>query len=227
MKEICKTKSVLAIWIAAIGNMGGIFLIMFTPAFIKTVLKYPVIAVGFQAAIPTLLQFIVKLKAGALSDFLKLEETFKVKLFNSIAFFGMAFFYILVALVASENTQVVSIIFLILSATILGFNTGGFFKSATLVGRHFSYFINSVVQLIACLALLLDPIVIHTFAPDNSASGWSCVFIFFAVNLIITNIIFIFIGSGDPAPFTQSSATDLQTNGEEHSMKPIIKSSQP
>ncbi|KAE9550455.1 hypothetical protein FO519_006320 [Halicephalobus sp. NKZ332] len=226
LKEICKTKSVLAIWIAAIGNMGGIFLIMFTPAFIREVLKYPVIAVGFQAALPTLLQFIVKLKAGALSDLLKYEETFKVKLFNSIAFFGMAFFYILVSLVASENNQIISIIFLILSATVLGFNTGGFFKSATLVGRHFAYFINSIVQLIACLALLLDPVVIYIFSPDNSPSGWSCVFFFFALVLILTNIAFLFLGSGEPAPFTQNSKTDLQTNGEEKSMKPIIKSSQ-
>jgi len=165
----------------------------------------------------------VKLKAGALSDLLKFKETFKVKLFNSIAFFGMAFFYILIALIASEDTQIISIIFLILSAATLGFNTGGFFKSATLVGRHFSYFINSVVQLIACLALLLDPVVIHIFAPENEAFGWSCVFLFFAVILIITNIVFILLGSGEPAPFTESTRTDLHTDTEEQPMKPIIK----
>uniref|UniRef100_A0AC34R549 Major facilitator superfamily (MFS) profile domain-containing protein n=1 Tax=Panagrolaimus sp. JU765 TaxID=591449 RepID=A0AC34R549_9BILA len=155
---IYKSKSVIAIWVAAIGNMGGIFLVMFAPIFIRQVLRYPVIAVGFQAALPTLLQFIVKLKAGAISDYIKLPETTKVKIFNSIAFFGMATFFILIALIASEETQVISIVFLVASATILGFNTGGFFKAATLVGRHYSFFVNAHVQLIAFFEPRIWPI---------------------------------------------------------------------
>jgi uncharacterized membrane-anchored protein len=74
------------------------------------------------------------------------ENKFQVRLFNSIAFIGMGTFLILLAIFASQDTSVLAIIFLILSATILGFNTGGFFKSATLIGRQHSHFVNAIVQ---------------------------------------------------------------------------------
>ena len=36
--------------------------------------------------------------------------------------------------------------FIILSVAMLGFNTGGFFKSSTLVGRQYAYFICAKIQ---------------------------------------------------------------------------------
>ena len=58
----------------------------------------------------------------------------------------MGTFLILLAFVGSEETRGLAIIFLISTAGILGFNTGGFFKSATLVGRQHSHFVNAIVQ---------------------------------------------------------------------------------
>ena len=187
------------------------------------VLHYPYIAVGAFAALPTLFQFFVKLSAGHFSDRLAKPENFKVKLFNSIAFFGMALFFILVALIASVDTQIISIILIILAATILGFNVGGFFKASTLVSRQFSHFVNAHLQVLACLALLFVPLIIYVIAPNNYASEWMIVFFIFAATLIITNIIFCIIGSGEPAAFTGSfPENDLVAhNGEQ--MKPIIK----
>jgi MFS family permease len=221
--EIYKNKAIWAIWIAAFGNMFGVFLIMFTPLFIKKVLHFPYLAVGAFAALPTLFQFFVKLSAGHFSDRLAKPENFKVKLFNSIAFFGMALFFILLALFASVDTQIMSIIFVIAAATILGFSCGGFFKASTLVSRQFSHFVNAHLQVLACLALLLVPLLVYWIAPNNTSDEWATIFYIFAGTLIITNIIFCLIGSGEPAAFTGSfPENDLVANNGEQ-MKPIIK----
>lgn len=39
-----------------------------------------------------------------------------------------------------------ALLFIILCVTVLGFNTGGFFKSATLIGRQYAYFIGAKIQ---------------------------------------------------------------------------------
>lgn len=93
------------------------------------------IKVGMAAALPTLFQCMVKILAGTLSDrkLCNLSETPKVKLFNSIAFVGMGTFLVLLAL-SSDQHHLLSLGCLVLSVTMLGANTGGFFKSATLVG---------------------------------------------------------------------------------------------
>uniref|UniRef100_A0AC35G3E8 Major facilitator superfamily (MFS) profile domain-containing protein n=1 Tax=Panagrolaimus sp. PS1159 TaxID=55785 RepID=A0AC35G3E8_9BILA len=184
--QIYKNKVIWAIWIAALGNMFGVFLIMFCPIFIRKVC---------------------------------------FKLFNSIAFFGMALFFILLAILASVETQIMSIIFVVIAATILGFNAAGFYKASTLVSRHYSHFVNAHLQFFASLALLLVPFIIYAIAPNNSASEWSTIFYIFAGTLIITNIIFIALGSGEPAAFTTSNLipeNDLVANNGEQ-MKPIIK----
>uniref|UniRef100_A0A914YV70 MFS transporter n=1 Tax=Panagrolaimus superbus TaxID=310955 RepID=A0A914YV70_9BILA len=206
--------------------MFGIFLIMFSPIFIRKVLQHPYLAVGSFAALPTLLQFFVKLFSGQFSDKLAKPENFKVKLFNSIAFFGMALFFILLAILASYENQIMSVIFVIASATILGFNCGGFYKASTLVSRQYSHFVNAHLQFFASLALLLVPFIIYAIAPNNTASEWSIIFYIFAATLIITNIIFVALGSGEPAAFTGNllPENDLVANNGEQ-MKPIIKDS--
>jgi hypothetical protein len=48
--------------------------------------------------------------------------------------------------------------FLFVSAVaVLGFNVGGFFKSSTLVGRQYAYFLNTHIQIIMAVLMLILP----------------------------------------------------------------------
>lgn len=123
--------------------------ILFAPTYINKVLGYSLMKVGFAAALPTLLQFSVKMFAGALSDRItSLGETLKVRVFNAIAFGGMATFFTLLAIIPTANLHYLALALLVFATTILGFNVGGFFKSATLVGQQYAYFVNTIVQVI-------------------------------------------------------------------------------
>uniref|UniRef100_A0A915E3M6 Uncharacterized protein n=1 Tax=Ditylenchus dipsaci TaxID=166011 RepID=A0A915E3M6_9BILA len=207
LKDICTNTSVWAIWVAAVGNMYAIqMLILFSPTYIREILHYSLLNVGFAAALPTLFQFGIKMFAGMLSDRIRLGETAKVRIFNSIAFVGMATFLVALAIVPVEH-HVLALLCIIMSVSVLGFNTGGFFKSATLVGRQYAYFVNTNVQIIMCVAMLTVPFVVYSLTPNNAPSEWSTVFV------------------GLPAPFTQQQ--DGQNNTLPHTnsdqMKPIIK----
>lgn len=103
--------------------------------------------VGFAAASPAFIQFFVKMLAGSYSDKIKsINETLKIRIFNSIAFGGMATCLILLAILPDEVPPLLAVVLLTGAAAFLGFNVGGFFKSATLIGRQHAYFINVVVQ---------------------------------------------------------------------------------
>lgn len=149
-KKIYADGAVWAIFVAAVGNMACIqMLILFAPTYFKHVLHYKILAVGFVAALPTFIQFIVKLGAGILSDqFAHLGDTKKVRIFNSIAFFGQAFFLFLLAIIPAGDWKEFAAIVYVVAVAILGFNAGGFFKASTLVGRQYSYFLNAHIQVI-------------------------------------------------------------------------------
>ncbi|VDO10802.1 unnamed protein product, partial [Brugia timori] len=222
IREIFQTTSVWAIWIAAIGNMYSIqMVVVFAPTYISQVLGLPIVSVGLTAALPTLLQFAVKMLAGTASDKItSLRETTKVRLFNTVAFLGMGIFLIALAYTPANRT-IVALFFLISSTTILGFNTGGFFKSCTLVGRQYSYFVNAIVQVIMCIAMLTVPFIVTSLTPNGLSDEWYHVFILHAGFLFITNVIFCKLGKGTAAAFTCSNGISTEnTTGEQ--LKPVF-----
>ncbi|CAG9537643.1 unnamed protein product [Cercopithifilaria johnstoni] len=221
-QEIFQTLSVWAIWIAAVGNMYSIqMVVVFAPTYISQVLGLPIVSVGLTAALPTLLQFAIKMLAGTTSDKItSLSETAKVRLFNTIAFLGMGIFLIALAYTPANRT-ITALIFLISSTTILGFNTGGFFKSSTLVGRQYSYFINAIVQLVMCIAMLTVPFIVTALTPNGLSEEWYYVFILHASFLFITNIVFCKFGKGTAAAFTCCNGIPID-NTTDKQLEPVF-----
>lgn len=160
-KKIYADRAVWAVWIASVGNMTTVqTLILFGPTYFNRVLNYKILAVGIVAAVPTLLQFIVKLGSGILSDqFVHLGDTRKVRIFNSIGFFGQGLFLVLLAFIPGHDWPKCAVILYISAVAILGFNAGGFFKSSTLVGKQYAYFINTHIQAIMSALIFIIPFI--------------------------------------------------------------------
>ena len=67
-----------------------------------------------------------------------------------------------------------------MSTCILGFNSGGFFKSSQMVSRQHSHFTLANISFINCICMLLVPLLNEVIAPENTpgrsnsiwASGW-------------------------------------------------------
>jgi hypothetical protein len=89
-------------------------------------MHYDITNTGIWSGIPPFLQFCVKIVSGLINDrMLCIPETPRTKLYQSIAFFGMAAF--LCALAFVPNTYpILALILLTCGTSILGFNTGAF-----------------------------------------------------------------------------------------------------
>ena len=75
-----------------------------------------------------------------------MSETGKLRLYNSFAFLGCGAFLAGVAFIPITQRNF-AIICLGAAAGILGFTTGGFFKAAPLVSKHYSPFVTGNVPL--------------------------------------------------------------------------------
>uniref|UniRef100_A0A914EE34 Major facilitator superfamily (MFS) profile domain-containing protein n=1 Tax=Acrobeloides nanus TaxID=290746 RepID=A0A914EE34_9BILA len=219
--QILKTASVWAVWIAAIGNFTAVnMMFLFTPNYLNKVLHFQIQHTGFSASLPPLLQFLIKLLAGFTSDKIRfLSETNKLRLYNSVAFVGSAGFLTLLAFFPTEYTTI-CLMLLGLSAGILGFTTGGFFKAGPLVSKHFSHFVTGNVSLGITFTMLLVPFMVTGLAPNNTAEEWRWVFIWTAAVLTLTNLLFVLMCSAEPAPWTTDEFSRNASRNRIHATQP-------
>jgi nitrate/nitrite transporter NarK len=197
-----KTPAVWAIWISAVGNFFGTQLVLqFTPTYLNKVLGIPVESTGFASALPSFIMFFIKLSAGLLSDKLTcIPETLKVRVYNTLALGGQGFFFIALAYVPPSESSM-ALITLVCATSILGFNSGGFFKCTTLLARHHSHFVMGHISLINCACMLFVPILVDFLAPEDLPHEWRKVFLVHAAILIGSNVVFCLLASGKPAPW--------------------------
>ncbi|KHN79172.1 Putative inorganic phosphate cotransporter [Toxocara canis] len=93
-------------------------------------------------------------------------------------------------------------IVLVASTCILGFNSGGFFKSSQMVSRQHSHFTLANIAFVNCTCMLLTPLLSELIAPDNTPETWSIVLCLHGVILLTTNAFFCVFGSARPASWT-------------------------
>ncbi|VDM43037.1 unnamed protein product [Toxocara canis] len=218
--KILKTYAVWAVWIAAVGNFTcANLMFLYSPTFLHAVLGFHIHHTGITAAFAPLLQFAIKITCGIASDKIRnIDESTKLKAFNSLAFFGSAACLVALALTDPEYSML-SLAFLAISIGFLGFTTGGFFKSGPLIARHYASFVTGNVSLGMTLTMLLVPFGVSVLAPDNSAEQWKRVFFATAAILVTTNVFFVVFGSATICSWAISqSAMQSQTNSTRFSV---------
>ncbi|CEF60718.1 Major facilitator superfamily and Major facilitator superfamily domain, general substrate transporter and Major facilitator superfamily domain-containing protein [Strongyloides ratti] len=200
---ILKTAAVWAVWIAAIGNFTTVnMMFLFSPNYLNGVLGFKVNKTGISAAIGPIAQFLIKLFAGFTSDKIKcISESNKLRIYNSIAFLGSCTFLSILAFTPGEYPNA-CLMLLGISAGILGFTTGGFFKAGPLISKHYSHFVTGNVSLGITITMLIVPFVVGGLAPNNDAEGWKKIFLFTGAVLFITNLCFVIMSSAKPAVWT-------------------------
>uniref|UniRef100_A0A1I7XW55 MFS domain-containing protein n=1 Tax=Steinernema glaseri TaxID=37863 RepID=A0A1I7XW55_9BILA len=212
---ILKSWPVWAIWVAGIGAFSTVNMMsLFAPTYLHAVLGFEVKHTGISAAIPPLLQFLIKLSCGIISDKLRsIPETKKLKYFNTAAFLGSAVCLAALAFMDPQY-QLVCLALLAGSTGFLGLTTGGFFKSPPLIARHYAHFVMGNVAFAITTTMLLIPFLISGLAPDNTALQWRYVFIIIAIVMLLSNAFFVMFGSGSVQPWAMSqsrmqSSTDV------------------
>uniref|UniRef100_A0A7E4VKK0 MFS domain-containing protein n=1 Tax=Panagrellus redivivus TaxID=6233 RepID=A0A7E4VKK0_PANRE len=87
----------------------------------------------------------------------------------------------------------------------LGFAINGFFQSAVIVGRYYTQYIVTHLQVIFGLAFVIVPVFVVFWTPLNVLRYWRFVFLGTAAILIIVAITFAVFGRGQPSNWAENS----------------------
>ncbi|CAJ0933810.1 unnamed protein product, partial [Mesorhabditis belari] len=207
-RAIISTPEIWAIWVASIGVSTVLNMIfLYSPIYLRNVLGYSVTHTGFTAAIAPLAQAIMKIIIGQTSDKIKfLSEVNKIRLFNSIAFFGCSILLSFLAF-TDPRTHVgdfkLSFILFGCAGGIIGVNTGGLFRAAPILSRQYSHFVTGNISLTLTTTMFLVPFAITPMTANNTAEEWKVVFLWLAGIMTVSNVIFCIFIRGEPCEWTK------------------------
>ncbi|GMS86111.1 hypothetical protein PENTCL1PPCAC_8286, partial [Pristionchus entomophagus] len=202
-RAIFSTPAIWAVWIGAVGNFATVELMfLYNPVYMKKVLKLSTGAIGTAAAVPPLVQFLVKLACGAASDRIKFAtELAKYRFFNSLAFLGCAACFTALAFIEADK-PLLNLGLLLAGAGLLGASTGGFYKAAPALSKQYSHFVTGFFSIVISATMVAIPFVVDGVAPHATQEEWRRVFGIIAAVLLVTNIIFCVLIRGDPCVWT-------------------------
>ncbi|GMS94904.1 hypothetical protein PENTCL1PPCAC_17079, partial [Pristionchus entomophagus] len=207
-REFFKNASVWAVLIATIGNYNGISpLIVFAPALLKKAVGLTDMQTSNFNAISFLLQLVLKIVSGILSDrWTSVSESFKTRFFNSIScglagvlMIGTGFFPV-------EN-KILCAVSITVTQSVIGFNSAGFNKAAMIVTKQYAHFIVTIIGVIISASTIFEPFLVWAVAPDTTWDQWFFLLVLHGAILVISNLIFCLMIRAKPAKFTESNAT--------------------
>uniref|UniRef100_A0A1I7Y9E5 MFS domain-containing protein n=1 Tax=Steinernema glaseri TaxID=37863 RepID=A0A1I7Y9E5_9BILA len=203
-RAILTSPAIWVVWIACVGNyLATQFSITFFYMYLVWVLKIDGETAGFVAPIPLVTQLILKFVTGLVSDRITfMSERNKCRFFNSLAFYGAAFFFVVLAFVHPEDKMICAFLAMLPQAMI-GFNPGGFNKSSVLVARQHSPAVLAVTQVILCMTLFFGSFIVLSMTPNSTFEEYRCVFLLYAVVLVVTNTIFVIFCRAEAAEWTK------------------------
>uniref|UniRef100_A0A914XZJ3 Uncharacterized protein n=1 Tax=Panagrolaimus superbus TaxID=310955 RepID=A0A914XZJ3_9BILA len=108
----------------------------------------------------------------------------------------------MVGFVPDSHPNIAVLLFVLIN-TFFGANCGGFYKCGTLVSRQYSGFVISNIQFIKCITLFLAPALVSLFVTnDSDKTQWRTIFLFFSALIILSNALFCYMATDEPANFT-------------------------
>uniref|UniRef100_A0AC35F2Z6 Major facilitator superfamily (MFS) profile domain-containing protein n=1 Tax=Panagrolaimus sp. PS1159 TaxID=55785 RepID=A0AC35F2Z6_9BILA len=219
--KMIKDKSVLGVWIGAIGSFTGFQLFLqYGPTFLNKVLKINVAKTGIVGAIPFLGALIVKGLSGPLSDRLTfISQKRRCQIFCSISQFSMAFCIATLGWMPIKSEIFAQICF---SAAIMfsSLNVVGLIKSAQLQSRQYAHIVMNVIAFINSGIILFLPLFISTFAPNNTYTEWAIIFYSIAILVTVTTTIFNITCEAEPRPWTFENSNESSKEDKSIKLRP-------
>ncbi|UMM10417.1 hypothetical protein L5515_000199 [Caenorhabditis briggsae] len=205
-RHILTSLSLWACWIASFGDLITVQLVsQFNPQYMKNYLDYDVLSSGFLAALPIIFQFLTKLSSGIISDWITfINETWKTKIFNTIALAVAAGFFIILAFIPQEK-HLLAIIIMICAESVMGCNTAGFNKCATLHSQQYAYFSMQQIMNIWACTIFIEPFFVNMIVKENTFIDWRNCFLAHAILLLTVNTVFCIFADASPAKWTKST----------------------
>ncbi|KAK6746608.1 hypothetical protein RB195_000094 [Necator americanus] len=164
-----------------------------SPAFLAQLLR--------DRSLPNVINFVCKIFWSMLMDKLKVKKvitpTFAVRLSQSVASFGCAGSFLLIALLVDcTQTVLALVLFCIMYGTMSGF-TSGFYTSLLSLAPRYTGAMSALSLFAGMLGRLVTPVIVGFVKKTGSLSEWRILFCTVATLNIVAGIIFLIFGSGE------------------------------
>ncbi|PNF21048.1 hypothetical protein B7P43_G08414, partial [Cryptotermes secundus] len=203
-REMAKSVPLWGLIFAQIGHDWGFFtLVTDLPKYFKDVMRFNIFENGFLTALPYVVMWLCSMGSGWLCDHLitwgYISTTVARKIFTTIASVGPGIGIIAASYAGCDRTSVVAL--LTLGTGLMGTFYPGMKVNALDLSPNYAGTLMAIVNGIGALTGIVTPYLVGVLTPDSTILQWREVFwIVFGV-FLVTNLLFIFMGSGELQPW--------------------------
>ena len=140
-----------------------------------------------------------------------LKPPFQIRMFCTLTFTGSGIGLIILTFLPSSN-QMLSTIVTIASLSFLGFNAGGFPKSAVLISQRKPASVMGFVQAALTFGLLAGSFIVPGLTPGRTFAEYSNLFRLFGGLLIAANIFFVIFCRAEAEDFAYHTEVSVLAN---------------
>ncbi|RZF46751.1 hypothetical protein LSTR_LSTR002614 [Laodelphax striatellus] len=200
-----------ALIIAQIGHDWGLFTIQTDlPKYMSSVMKFSIAQNGFFSAMPFLVMWVTAIFAGFLSDFLIKNKILRIgttrKLFNSVASVGPAAGAVAASYAGCDKLLVAGLF--TVGMAFMGFFYPSLKVNALDLSPNYAGTLMAFVNGIGAISGIITPTLIGYLITENTIQQWRQVFWVSGSVIVITNGLYIFLGSAKVQPWNDLRKID-------------------
>ncbi|XP_050533315.1 putative inorganic phosphate cotransporter [Daktulosphaira vitifoliae] len=225
-KEIFKSRPVWGLIIIHIGHDWGLFaMITDLPKYMKSVLGFSVAQNGLLSGLPYILMWLVAIGSGFMVDSLIASKRYSItlirKIFVTIASVGPAVGIVLASYSGCDKMW--AVFSFTLGMGLMGTFVPSLKVNALDLSPNFAGTLLAIVGTIGCLSGTMAPYIVGLMVPNSSLEEWRSVFWLSAAILVITNVVFIELGSAKVQPWNETKKRKYDEENDFKNFTPILK----
>uniref|UniRef100_A0AC34RAA6 Uncharacterized protein n=1 Tax=Panagrolaimus sp. JU765 TaxID=591449 RepID=A0AC34RAA6_9BILA len=179
----------------------------YLPTYLRDVLNLDLNDNGMYTAVPFFVQLFSKNFLGNVADYLKkrriLTSSSACRVFQSIASFGGALVYLVMALYVDCSTPLAALLLLAIFGFCFGGAIPGSFTSSLCIAPSYTGMIASFTLVAGCFGNILAPAAVAVLVKQGTRFEWSIVFFCVALVNILGGGIFFVYGTAKIQPWAK------------------------
>ncbi|CAJ0607793.1 unnamed protein product [Cylicocyclus nassatus] len=204
-RQLLSNKVIWIVWFNAFVEMVAVTLLLtYAPLYFHKILGYDIGLTGTLVSLSSIIHLPIKFVGGIISDRLtSVSEKHRMWFFNTMAV-GLAGVCTALVGIFPASWPAMGVAMFASVITLMGLNTGGFYKCGTLSARQYAHVVLTVIQFMKCVALFVAPATVAMFvSKEDEYDQWRYVYWLHGFFLVLANCMFYPIATDKPASFTK------------------------
>ncbi|KHJ78522.1 transporter, major facilitator family protein [Oesophagostomum dentatum] len=188
-KQLLSNKVIWIVWFNAFVEMVTVTLVLtYAPLYFHLILGYDIGLTGTLVSLSSVIHLPIKFVGGIISDRLtSVSERNRMWFFNTMSV-GLAGVCTALIGIFPKTWPMTGVLMFTAVVTLMGLNTGGFYKCGTLTARQYAHVVLTVIQFMKCVALFVAPATVAMFVyEEDQYDQWRYVFWLHGIFLIIVS----------------------------------------